>query len=239
MSQGAESTILRRSVGWVLLGAWLAVFLALGLAGCAPTYVGMSLTGYQDQTRSLPGAGASIHVRPNQDPANPLLDQEVGRKITAWLSGKGYPVAVLEEADLVLTYAYGLDHGETAVRTSSRPQVYTDVAIVAGSGFHSHGGVGIGFSFGPGYTGYYGQPLIRHWLEIRVLDGPAFRSGGQAPVVWAGDAETFGEDRNLRGVLDYLIVGTLRSLWQDTGQAVRVVVPRNDPALEEIRGPAK
>jgi hypothetical protein len=185
------------------------------------------------RTQPLPQAGASFYVQPNQDPDNPLLDQEVAGKISAWLVGHGYRLATAQEADLILTYAYGLDYGESSVGAYTQPGVTTNMTIAAGSGFRG-GGMGFGFSFGPGYPDYYYQPLIRHWLEIRVLDGPASRSGSQVPILWVGDAETFGDERNLRGVLDYL-----GRLWQDTGQAIRVVVPRSDPALKEIYGRTK
>ena len=239
MMIGGDKKAFRGRKPWPRVGGWLIILILVLVGGCATPYVGLSLNGYQSQTKPLPGAGVSFFVRPNQEPVNPLLDQEVGRKISGWLSRAGYGLVAREEADLVLTYAYGLDHGQTRYRAKDYPRVRTKVALAFGSGGHSHGGVGIGFSFGPGYSSYYGRPLIRHWLEIRVLDGPAFRAGDEVPVIWAGDAETFGQERNLRGVLDYLIVGTLKSLGQDTGQAVRVVIPKTDPDLLDLRRPGQ
>ncbi|MFZ2448620.1 MAG: DUF4136 domain-containing protein [Syntrophobacteraceae bacterium] len=180
------------------------------LSGCSS--VRMSVTGYRNQTGAL-SPGQSVYVATNPGAENPLLEREVAQKISSALQAKGYRLASLEEADLILAFGYGRGLGKVDSVTFGGgieiiPITNPYTGVIEYKNIEK-----------PGHTEVY-QNYMRS-LSIKVLDAGKLRLGKQEPI-WTCDVVSEGRSNDLRSTLNYLIAGAFQYFGQDTGKAVKI-----------------
>jgi hypothetical protein len=208
------------------------VILVLGwcLSGCSTTYT-IKVNGYTDPaTQSQVRPGGAFCVMENPDAKNPLLDKEIKEKITKLLLTRGYLVTSFERADFYLSYKYGM--GEPKSVSVNSPGYYGGFGWGVGYGGGGWGGWG-----GPAF--YVGMPLAGYptdvstfydrWLQLTVVEGPAYRTQKLSRPVWVGEAHSLGSSSDLRTVLNYLLVAAFKEFGKNTGKAVTTEINAKDP----------
>jgi hypothetical protein len=202
------------------------VIIGIGLSGCA-NYYNIRVNGYTD-----PGAtggimpGGTFFVVEDKEAKNPLLEAEIREKITRLLEARGYPVTTnFEKADYYLFSRYGM--GEP--RSIGVPEYYGSV------------GWGYGWGWGGPYVGIGGWPygawgtevvtLYDRWLQIKVVEGPPYRTDKTERSVWVGEARSSGASSDMREVLNYLLTASFKEFGKNTGKAITVKMKENDPEV--------
>jgi len=221
------------SAVWRLAMQKAIVFLAmlvLGwcLPGCSTTYT-IKVNGYTDPgTQAQVRPGAFFCVMENQDAKNPLLDKEIKEKLNKLLLTHGCPVTTFEKADFYLFYKYGMGEPKSVVTT---PDYYGGIGWGVGYGGGGWGWGGPAFYLGMPLTGYSSgvTPLYDRWLQLTVVEGPAYRIQKLSRPVWVGEAHSLGASSDLRTVLNFLLVANFKEFGKNTGKAVTKEINAQDP----------
>jgi hypothetical protein len=212
------------------IGFLAVIVIGLGWSGCSTVspYT-IRVNGYTDPGAPAPiKPGGFFGVIENKEAKNPLLEAEVKGKITKLLETRGYPVTTLDKADYYLFFAYGTGEPRSA-------------GVVVADSF---GGFGWGLGYGRGGWGGWGGPsvyvgmpwggsagsvtLYDRWLQLTVVEGPAYRTQKISRPVWVGEARSVGASSDLRMVLNYLLVADFKEFGKNTGKAVTVEIDANN-----------
>ena len=215
------------------IGFLAALAVGLWLSGCstATTYT-IKVNGYTDPGAPMPvKPGSFFCVIDNQETKNPLLEKEIKEKINKLLITHGYPVTTFEKADYYLFFAYGM--GEPRSAGTAAPDYYGGFGWGAGYGRGGWGGWGgpsvvLGVPFG-GYPA--DTTLYDRWLQIKVVEGPVYRTQKISRPVWVGEARSVGTSSDLRMVLNYLLVADFREFGKNTGHAVTMTIDAENPEV--------
>ena len=203
-----------------------ALFLAVAAWGCSLGYYAVNVTGYLDPDRPITLVpDNSIFVVESRDAENPLLEREVGNKISRLLKESGYRSAPTEEADFHLVFRYGMDRGP--IVTESFPKLSTV------SAYDPYFDVWVSNAI-TSYDTYSVQHYTR-FFAIRVIDADTLRSDERTEVVWACDVMSEGENNDLRDVVNYLLVAAFEHFGQDTEKAVRITIDPEDARVQKLR----
>lgn len=210
--------------------ACLAVLGALLLlAGCGQTVRVNSYLNPADQGKLLPGATVSVLTNPKA--ANPLLDQEVARKLEALLANAAYRPGGQSTAELLFTFHYKAQ-SRTVTETRSIYQPGEDVQVQSKN---SKGETVTTTVQQPGRTIYVPETVTRQYNTLSVQ--AHVNSGGRpGQVIWQVDAGLTSEYEDLRITLNYLIVAAVDALGHNTGRTVEVTIKDDDPRLKLISG---
>jgi hypothetical protein len=206
--------------------------IGLCLSGCSTASpFTIKVNGYTDPgTPGLVKPGGSFCVIDNQEAKNPLLEAEIKEKINKLLLTHGYPVTTFEKADFFLFFAYGM--GEPRSVTVATPDYYGGFGWGWGGGYGWGGpSVSVGIPWG-GYAG--SATLFDRWLQIKVVEGSAYRTQKMSRPVWVGEARSLGASSDLRTVLNYLLVAEFREFGQNTGKAVTMEIEANNPEVYSL-----
>ena len=206
--------------------------IGLCLSGCSSvsTFT-IKVNGYTDPgTPGLVKPGGSFCVIDNQEAKNPLLEAEIKEKINKLLLTHGYPVATFEKADYFLFFTYGM--GEPRSVTVATPDYYGGFGWGWGGGYGWGGpSVAVGIPWG-GFAG--SAALYDRWLQIKVVEGSAYRTQKMSRPVWVGEARSLGASSDLRTVLNYLLVADFREFGQNTGKALTMEIEANHPEVYSL-----
>lgn len=203
---------------------FLFLGLILGATSCA-TYR-IDVTGYLDPARPpslVPGKTIFVVQSPEAD--NPLLEREVASKIAKLLKEKGYPLSPAEDADFHLVFRYGIGRGPLHTGFIPRPQDIRAYDPYSKTWYYE-----TVYRYEP-----YSIQYLTRSLSIRVIDAHKLRESGQTEVVWAGDTVSEGESRDLRSVIDYLLVTTFDYFGKDTGRTVQTTLAPTDLRVIRLR----
>lgn len=216
-----------------VIGLLALVLLGWCLPSCSsmPTYT-IKVNGYTDpgvQPQVKPGG--FFCIMENSQAQNPLLDKEIKEKLNKLLLTHGYPVTSFDRADFYLFYRYGM--GEPRSVNVTVPDYYGGFGWGLG-----YGGCGYGWGWG-GPAFYVGLPLAGYstdvtplydrWLQLTVVEGPAYRTKKISRPVWVGEAHSMGTSSDLRTVLNYLLVANFQEFGKNTGQAITKEIKAQDP----------
>ncbi|MFH1058243.1 MAG: hypothetical protein V1797_06115 [Pseudomonadota bacterium] len=217
----------------------LLILTLLGLSACGRQ---VTVNAYLDPARGQGlFAGASFALLPQAGHrGNPLLERQVADKIGLVLTNSMYRLASPQTAEYLLTYAYDADASSgTEMRAVHEPGRRVNVVTTDKDGKKVTTTVEE-----PGYTRYVPRLVTRHLYRLRLV---AYLNQAQAQprrdlAVWSADVTTGDTDEgysgagDLRGALDYLIVGGLSVLGQAGPEPVSFLVKDDDPRLQLIRG---
>jgi hypothetical protein len=191
------------SMKWRGTSLSILMLTALLLGGCQ-----QSVSAYVTRFNSLSGTpGLSFTVVPDQTQVGSLEFQSVADQVAAALANYGFqPVPPNgPPADFAVFVHYGTP--------GARPQI-----------------VDWGPYYRPWPRGPYPYPpydvytLYSHFVEVEMLDGPAWRQG-ERRAVFQGRAVTESTMREINPVLPYLVRALFTNFPGLNGQTVRVSVP--------------
>jgi len=189
------------------------------LGGCTPVFR-IQVNGFAD-----PGyAGrlappASIAVEENARAENPLFEKEIKAKVNKLIKGKGFLIAAPDRADFLCNFSYGMGAGPTRIGSLAVPSPPLASAVVVSN---QGGTVQTGTVMAPGPPTYvpYAWTEYDRWLNIVIRDARLFRSAKKDQVVWYGEVLSSGTSRDLRRIINYLLVAAFAEFGRDTKQGV-------------------
>jgi hypothetical protein len=210
--------------------AVILMIMILVAGGCTPVYR-VQVNGFADADaagRILPHARISVVERP--DAENPLFEKEVARKIGKILRGKGFSLSDLGGADFLCTFNYGVGVGLTRVGSVPLPSppVTSIVTIPDRDGVPQTTTV-----MTPGPMTYVPQVSTEYdrWLRIAISEAASYRTSKTARVVWYGDIVSSGTSRDLRTVMNYMLIAAFEEFGKDTGKGIIKEIKEDDPMV--------
>lgn len=214
------------------------VLLVLALPGCRAMDVRTTTYLSRELVFPAPATGAKIAVNVQSDPDEPLLEDEVRRKLEHLLAEHGYESRPLAESDYVLFAFFSIDSGNTA--TGARP-VHSPGGIATTDVYSSTGQWATATTYYPGSTSYvpYSYTYFTRFLGLGLFDKDRWLAAGEdeteRALVWRASTVSAGRDTDLRSVIDYLLVSTFEHFGEDTGKQVRERVRPGDDRVEALR----
>jgi hypothetical protein len=205
----------------------LATLVLLGAtAGCALQYE-IRVNAYTARPpTSVPSSGEKVAIYQDPRADNPLLEQEVARKIERLMAQRGFQIVPMEDASYAIAFKYGI--GQAPNRTGALP-VYQPGATTT---VNTIGAAGIATSTVqlPGTTTYIPFSVSQHArsLSVRMVDARKLKDTTEAPVIWAADTASSGSNSDIREVMNYLLVATFQHFGEDTGKAVVQILSDDD-----------
>lgn len=213
--------------------------MALGAAGCSR--MDGRLTAYLSSELPFPlAADARVAVRVGSEPREPLLEQEVARKIAWLLERRGYRTAGPAEATHVLDALCCVDRGtlvtEGYITRGPSDVIYSDAYGPRGRRVTVRREV-------PRYEQRsYTYAIFRHQLGLTLLDAsrippdPATDPAAlDAAIVWRCAAAGVMEDSDLRSAVDLLLAESFEYLGRDSGRQVKFSIGPGDDRVEALR----
>ena len=207
-------------------------------AGC--TGYNIRVTTYLSHELGFPAPRSDIRVGvvTRSEPAEPLLEAEVKRKIEWLLRDRGYAVGPVEDCDYMLTAFFAIDAGTTATRSypvyhpgrrttrhlrTCRGEWITEITRL------------------PGRTTYRSRSytyFTRH-LGMTLYHRQRWLAAGEEDIAeaiaWRSDATSRGDSSDLRRVVDYLLVAAFGFFGEDTGKQVPVSLATSDERVRSLR----
>lgn len=181
----------------------------------SPLRYDIKVNGFKAGNNSIT-AGKKIFVYRNNKAVNPLLEEEIGKKIENALGMKGYiPVERLSKSEYVLVFKYSIDQGKTYTRT------------------YSYGGTRLNINSGEleptTNVGSRIQTIYNRQLRLSLIKTKRFLIKESKPV-WIGEINSSGSSSDLRKVIDYLIIGAFEHFGIDTkGQKRHFYLLKDNP----------
>lgn len=183
--------------------------ISCGLVGGQRVYV--EANGYT-RGETIPVSGKRIYVESSEKSVNPLLEEEVAKKIKRALTLKGYsPVENLSEADYRLDYEYGIDKGQVITKTTGGSSPGTQLNIFSGQ-LETVQVTDVSTS---SYT------LFTRQLMLRLSPIQNLTQSQPPKPLWVGEAVSRGSKNDLRNIIDFLIAASVNHLGQNTSHQVR------------------
>jgi hypothetical protein len=145
------------------------------------------------------------------------------------LQRKGCNLASEAQAQYLLKFDYAIDKG--VLKTSSVAEyhpgetTYTRGTVTGSSGTSTYTET----NQNPGHT--YFRP-VSYMVYTRTLKTELTR--GKEPV-WIGETVSYGEENDLRLVMDYLLVSNLKYLGKNTPNARIEAFTENSKEVKELR----
>ncbi len=186
-----------------------AILTLLLLTACGPAMVESDVTRFS----SLPAGGGarSFTILPDASQKGSLEFQHYAEMVAAQLAGRGWrPQPDSGAAAAVVLVRWGL--GPPAPATWSEPAPMGD-------------GWGPGPWNGPPPSGtVYARTEWPKWLEVEVVDGPAWRAGDKRGI-WQGRAVTGGSLPGIAPAMPALVRALFTGFPGGNGDTVHVAVP--------------
>lgn len=188
-----------RRVSRLLIGVLLLAPISCATSSTRPYQV--TLNAYHRQAESAQSANR-VHLVPNPQNPNPLLDEEVRAKLAGALQARGYSVVGFEDADLYILadVGIGMPREVATVARVWTPDQTTTVKDALGRE--------VGSLSTPGTASAVrsSAQVFDRWLNIVAIDGGAFRATKEVRVAWQGEARSSGSSSDLRFVANFMLV---------------------------------
>jgi len=205
--------------------------------GCAQVDVTVNAFLAHGMAFPEPVLDSRVAVLATTDPAEPLLDQEIARKVKYLLTERGYSVADQEDADYVLFCVAGIDAGQ---RRRGVQAIQEPSRTITSYYYGRHGRFVRRSDYVPGRTHYvpyeytvYMRSLTLELCDRRKLSGEQ-QEDLRKSIVWQCSAKSPGEEADLRWIVNHLLVAAFEHFGQDTGKERRVSVPYDDERVKEL-----
>lgn len=143
----------------------------------------------------------TIIISTNPKAQNPLLEEEIARKISNALISKGYTISNdPKKSEYILLFNYGIGHGRT----------YTETYSYDGTRLNIRTGkleptTEVGSSVRTEYT--------RH-LTLKLYESSTLSEDSKP--IWVGEVYSTGNSSDMRKVINYLIRGAVAHFGKDT-----------------------
>ena len=213
--------------------ATILVIVVLVFSGCTPVYR-VQVNGFADPDYAERIVwNAKIYVVENTKAENPLLDKEIKTKIEKILKSKGFILSNTESADLLCAFNYGVGIGLTRIGSIpiQSPPVTSSVTVSNQAGTAQTTTI-----MTPGPTSYvpYARTDYDRWLNIIISDARSFRESKKDKVIWYGDVTSSGSSRDLRTVMNYMLVVAFEEFGKDTKKGITIDIKGNDERVKKF-----
>lgn len=222
----------------MLRTSWFAI-LILTLSGCFTEDANLRITSYLAQDPRCPDAseGVRVAVLASTIPREHLLERELQKKIEVLLRQKGFDVSNLGRATHLLFAVASMDSGHTV---EDIEPVYQP-GMTARS--HSYGSQGWSNTTTriPGHFDYVptSYTMYTALLTMQMVDKTRWETGGkdhlEKSTTWKSKTLSESHYSDLRGELDYMLVGTIEYLGKDSGKEVLCPIPRDSRRIKRFR----
>ena len=207
--------------------AAILVALMLLCGGCTPAYR-IHINGFSDpdyEGRLAPQA--TFHVQENLQAENPLFEKEIRKKIEKMLQSRGFLISNTEKADFFCAFHYSVGVGLVRIGSIPVPSPPLTSAVTVSN---QAGTTQTTMIMAPGPTTYlpYARTDYDRWLNIVIKDARSFRETKAEKVVWYGDIVSAGPSRDLRKVIDYMLIAAFEAFGKDTKQGVFIDLKEDD-----------
>jgi hypothetical protein len=195
-------------------------------AGCALQYE-IRVNAYTARPpTSLPSSGEKLAIYQDPHADNPLLEQEVARKIEKLMAQRGFQIVPIEDANYAIAFKYGV--GQAPNRAGALPVYQPGTTTTVNT--IGAGGIATSTVQLPGTTTYipFSVPQHARSLSVRMVDARRLKDTKDAPVIWAADTASSGSNSDLREVMNYLLIATFQHFGEDTGKAVVQMLSEDD-----------
>ncbi len=195
------------------------------LSGCMLGARTVKVNGYaepQAQFDLLPGA--MLTVKPDKQAGNPILAEQIARKLEMALNNSGWQVLSGQQAPLALSFDFGENKGtDTRTRTITEPGRTRTETIRDDKGRVTRREVE-----SPPRTRYVREDVTVYdlWLKLKVAE----TASGQA--IWIGEAVHRSSSGDLRAAVDYMIAALVKVFGKDTKRQMRLRIQKNDPVMQ-------
>lgn len=193
--------------------------------------------------------GSYVIISGNANVAETDLEfRNYSQLLASALNHQGYmPAGASEPTDLVIALYYAIGDPEHHAYTWSEP-------IIGITGQASSHTAGTATSLGGstniqattthiptyGVTGYRQrfktETTYSRFLKIRAFDAKSIQADSAPVERWVTTVVSSGASSDLRAVVPYLIVGAMDHFGASTDSKVSVVIPMNDPRVNQLRG---
>ncbi len=214
------------------------LLLAIVAPGCA-RQVRVGVTTYLSPQVPFPppSTATTIAVVVESNTGQPLLNQEVQRKIEYLVRQHGYGIGALDDTDYILSAYFALGPGVTEVGSIPvyHPGGIGETGFYAGRGRWTTGTI-----WYPGYTTYepYSFTVYRRYLDVNLYEQERWRrSQGKnlsGAVAWSAAAISPGRSSDLRGIIAYLLVATFADFGKDTGREVWTTLSSDNKRIKAL-----
>ncbi len=210
------------------------IFLLLVLLYGCTSYT-VKVDGFRNPDKPLmTAAGTTIHVVEDKEAKNPLLDKEVVRKLENMLKLKGYAISQFDSPVYYVLHGYGIGHERTITRMMPAYQPGGTATVTkTGAKGTSYSTIQL-----PGTTTYvpHTTSVSDKWFSLKIVDGKDYRDSGATTDIWIGEAVVTGESKDLRDMINYLIVGIFDHFGENTGKRISVDIKEDDPRVKTLSG---
>jgi hypothetical protein len=208
------------------------LLLLILLQGCTSSYT-VKVSSFLDSDKPVKiTPGTVLHVADDKEAKNPLLDKEVTKKLENMLKMKGYSISQSDGPHYYVLHGYGIGQERTVTRSLPvyQPGGTATVTKTGPSGT-SYSTIQL-----PGSTTYvpYTTAVTDKWLSLKIIDGKDYRDSGKVTDIWIGEASVTGEGRDLRYMLNYLILGIFEYFGESTGKELAVNIREDDPRIKTL-----
>lgn len=203
----------------------LLVTLAVPLTGCATGYP-VRFNGYASRPAVFPPS-AGFHVKHNQNTGNPLLDREIGNKIGALLTSKGYRLVPEEEADFILIYGYS----STGQSPSDIKPAYS-ASVGIGSGISRGGSISTQMVFPGSREGL----SYTDTMSVQVFESQEYRISNEKKPLWIGESTIETANPDMREMVDFLLPPIFTHFGENTKRSIKAKLSPEDPSVKKLKG---
>jgi hypothetical protein len=210
-----------------IICASIFVAAAFMLSGCMLGARTMMVNGYaepQAQFDLLPGA--MFTVEPDEKAANPILAQQIARKLEMALNNSGWRVLSGQDAPMVLTFDFGQNKGtDTRTRAITEPGRTRTETIRDDKGRVTHREVE-----SPPRTRYVREDVTVYdmWLKVKVAETASHKA------IWIGESVYRSSSGDLRAAIDYMIAALVKIFGKDTKRQLRISINKSDPVMQML-----
>ena len=211
--------------------ATILVIVVLVFSGCTPVYR-VQVNGFADSDYAgRIVLNAKIYTVENTTAENPLFDKEIKAKIDKILKNKGFILSNKETADLLCAFNYGVGIGRTQVGSVpvQSPPITSSVVVSNQGGASQTTAI-----MTPGPTSYvpYARTDYDRWLTIVISDARSYREAKKEKVIWYGDIISSGSSRDLRTVMNYMLIAAFEEFGKDTKKGITIEIKENDERVK-------
>lgn len=222
----------------------LFALIFLLLTGCA-TGVTVKVNTIADPTIQAPGKKYALVNGLLEGPKDDLFFREFASYFERALATQGYQrVADRSDADLIVTFSYGVSDGRTGINTFSFP-VYESFGgeTIVITETTSSGVTKRTVTIPPRYQ-IVGTQLESQTYTVyahsAMLEARLPAAEGQTgKLLWKAIVTSVNETNDLRTIMPYLAAAAAPYLGGNSGEQKRIQLKPDSPAVQEMRGAVK
>jgi hypothetical protein len=209
----------------------------IALLGCANVDVAVNAYLASGRVLPSPAAGDTVAVLTTTEPPEPLLADEISRKVEYLLGEHGYATADEQDAGHVLFCFAAIDAGRT--RKGVTP-VHEPGKTIESYYYGRGGRYAVKRTYIPGKTRYipYEYTLYTRSLALELCDRERLEQAEEGDkrhsVVWRCTAISSGPESDLRWIVNHLLLTAFEHFGRDTEKQQHMTICYEDERVKDL-----